>query len=236
MTTPTIARETGMPTRSSHRTTRTSAPINYSALTPHTAYITKWSEEQEPPYELIERPGRGIGYLDETLWDRDDHGVLWKRTPHLPGHGQPKFKIAHPLRQRRAMQRVLCGVCGGLADQNDEGTLWLIHDDGSRWPGWPDGAESEPPTCAPCVRVAARLCPALRHNGAVALRVRHAPISGVFGQLYRSNHGRPMPTEQMTVRYNDPKVQWVLASKLIRELVDCTVVPLEEACRNSTAN
>jgi hypothetical protein len=50
--------------------------INYSALTPHTPYVTTWSEERDPPCKIIESPGRGIAYLDETLADRDSHGVL----------------------------------------------------------------------------------------------------------------------------------------------------------------
>src|SRR6266498_5703570 len=82
------------------------ARVDYAALTAYTPYVTQWSEERDPPTRLIELPGRGIGYLDETLADRDEHGVLWYRTPSRPGHGEPLFAKVHPLRQRRTMRRL----------------------------------------------------------------------------------------------------------------------------------
>lgn len=218
-------------TRSPHHTT----PINYSALTPYTPYITQWSAEQKPSCQLIERLGRGIGYLDETLYDRDDHGVLWDRTPHRPGTGQPMFAVVHPLRQRRAMHRLLCNVCAGPADQTDDGTLWLVRDYRNDWPGWPNRmGVTEPPVCAPCVRVATRLCPSLR-KGAVAIRARHKPIVGVRGLLYRSNGRTPVAIGHETITYGDPRVRWIQARYLIRELLDCDLVPLEQVCRSSIA-
>lgn len=212
----------------------TQAPrIKHSALIPHAPYITSWSEEKAPPCQLIERPGRGVAYLDETLHDRDSHGALWLRTPSRPGHGQPQFARVHPIRQRRAMQRLLCNVCASPADRTNEGTLWLLRDFRNDWPGWPENmAVDEPPVCVSCVRLASRLCPALR-RGAVALRVRHAPIVGVHGVLYRSSGGLvPVPTEEKSIPYDDPAIHWIRAAKLLRELHDCTIVELEDLCRS----
>lgn len=210
--------------------------INYRVLTPHTPYITMWSEEQEPPRPVIERRGRGVGYLDETWFDRDDHGVLWDHAPHRPGHGQPMFAVVHPLRQRRAMHRLLCNVCGGPADQTDDGTLWLVRDYRDDWPNWPNGMGAiEPPVCAPCARVATRLCPSLR-KGAVTFRARHAPIVGVCGMLYRGDGYRLVAVGPETVTYDDPRARWVHARHLVRKLLDCTLVSLEDACPSSTAS
>jgi len=216
-----------MPNRSSSPTTR----INHSALTPHTPYITQWSGEHELPSQLIEHPGYGIAYLDENLADRDARGILWFRTPSRPGHGQPLFKEVHPLRQRRAMRRLLCGVCGKPADQIDSGVLWLLRDFRDDWPDWPNGmAAIEPPICLPCLRPASRLCPSLR-KGAVAVRVRHAPIAGVRGALYRSRGGMiPAFSDEITVAYDDPMARWVRASNLVRQLYDCTLVEIETLC------
>jgi hypothetical protein len=207
--------------------------VNYAALTPYTPYITSWSEEKDPPYQLIERPGRGIAYMDETLHDRDNRGALWLRTPWRPGSGQPQFARVHPFRQRRAMQRLLCNVCAKPADHADDGVLWLLRDFRDDWPGWPENmAVNEPPICVPCVQLAHRLCPALR-QGAVALRVRHAPIIGVHGMLYRSNSGPvPLPIGEKTIPYDDPAIGWVRAAKLVRELHDCTIVEVEALCRS----
>lgn len=212
------------------------APVNHDALKPYTPYITRWSEEPEPEALLIERPGRGIGYLDEALCDRDRRGVLWQRAVSRPGVGEPLFSQVHPLRQRRAMQRLLCNVCGKPADQSDDGVLWLVRDFRDDWPGWPENmGVTEPPVCLPCARVASRLCPALR-KGAVALRAGRAPIAGVCGLLYRGGGELgPVPMEKINVAYEDPLVRWVLAGHLLRELHDCTILEVDELCRNSTA-
>jgi hypothetical protein len=203
------------------------------ALIPYTPYITQWSAEQDPPSQLIERPGHGIAYLDETLADRDERGVLWFRTPSHPGHGHPLFNKVHPLRQRRAMRRLLCGVCANPADRTDQGVLFLLRDFRDDWPGWPENmAAIEPPVCAPCVRLATRMCPALR-KGAVAVRVRHAPIVGVRGACYRAGPGLvPQPVNEVTVAYEDPQVRWVRAINLVRELHDCTIIEADMLCRS----
>lgn len=91
-------------------------------------YITSWSAEQDLPYRLVERPGLGIGYTDESFGDRDAHGVLWQRAAVRHGVGRPEFGKVHPLRQRRAMRQLLCQVCAGPADRNYDGVLWLLRD------------------------------------------------------------------------------------------------------------
>ncbi len=194
-------------------------------------YITQWSEEVEPPSHLVERPGHGIAYLDENLTDRDDHGVLWYRTPSRPGHGHPLFRNVHPLRQRRAMRRLLCGVCGKPADRDDDGVLWLLRDFRDDWPGWPDGMGAiEPPVCLACVPLASRMCPSLR-KGAVAVRVRHAPIAGVRGALHHSTGGLTLGSSgDITVAYEDPLARWVRAINLVRQLCDCTLVEVAALC------
>src|SRR5262245_33889083 len=102
-------------------------------------YITAWSAEQSPPVVVVERPEGGIGYLDETVADRDRNGVLWLRTPFRPGQGRPEFGKVHPLRQRRTMQRLLCQVCAGPADCTEDGVLWLLQDHQKDWRSWPNG-------------------------------------------------------------------------------------------------
>lgn len=207
-------------------------PVNYEALRPYTPYIASWSEERDVPALVIERPGRGIGYADETVVDRDRHGVLWMRVRSRPGVGEPRFAMVHALRQRRTMGRLLCNVCAKPADRNEDGMLWLLKDHRGDWPDWPEHmAVTEPPVCLPCVRLSVRLCPALR-PGAVAVRSRHAPVSGVYGTLYRSGGPRPVAVDEVTVTYEDPTVRWVKAAKLVRELQDCTLVEVEALCRS----
>lgn len=187
-------------------------------------YITSWSAEQDLPSRLVERPGLGIGYADETLGDRDAHGVLWQRAAMRHGVGKPEFRRIHPLRQRRAMRQLLCQVCAGPADQNDAGVLWLLRDHRDDWHSWPEGmACVDPPTCMRCVKTATRLCPALR-RGAVTVRVREFEIAGVRGALYRNGAFGPFAVDAANFAYDDPDVRWLVASALIRELRGCTLV------------
>ena len=191
-------------------------------------YITTWSAEQDLPYRVVERPGVGVGFSDEMLGDRDSHGVLWHRAAVRHGVGRPEFGKVHPLRQRRAMRKLLCQVCAGPADKADAGVLWLMRDYRGDWPRWPEGMASvEPPTCASCVALSLRLCPALR-RGAVAVRVRSFEVAGVRGALYRRGPIAPVAVEAANLSYDDPDVRWLVASALIRELRDCVIVPFEE--------
>lgn len=190
-------------------------------------YITAWSEEQNLPYTLVERPGGGIAYRDETLADRDRNGVLWFRTPFRLGQGRPEFGRIHPLRQRQTMQRLLCQVCAGPADRTEDGVLWLLKDHREDWPSWPDHmGVTEPPICVPCVQVSLRLCPALR-RGAVVVRADSFMLAGVHGPLYRGG-SKLTATGAATVTFEDPAIRWVRAVSLVRELRDCTIIPLTD--------
>jgi hypothetical protein len=192
-------------------------------------YITTWSAEQDLPCNVVvERSGLGIGYTDELPGDRDAHGVLWHRAAIHHGVGRPEFGKVHPLRQRRAMRRLLCQVCAGPADRTDAGVLWLLRDYRGDWPRWPEGmACVEPPICVPCVPISLKLCPALR-RGAVAVRVREFEVAGVRGVLYRKGASGPVAVEAGNLFYGDPDIRWMVASALIRELRGCTLVPIKD--------
>ncbi|MFD8969198.1 hypothetical protein ACFV0C_30130 [Streptomyces sp. NPDC059568] len=57
----------------------------------------------------------------------------------------------HFLRQRRAMRKLLCQVCGGQSDRTDDGTLWVVGEDADypelHKPGY---VTTHPPLCVPC--------------------------------------------------------------------------------------
>ncbi|MPZ82134.1 MAG: hypothetical protein GEV28_17755 [Actinophytocola sp.] len=191
-------------------------------------YITTWSGEEDVPRQVVERRGLGIGFADETVLDRDRHHVLWRTRTSRPGHGRPQFGNVHPQRQRRAMRKLLCQVCAGPADQTDEGVLWLIPDLREDWPGWPARMGlDEPPVCRPCVRLSVRLCPALR-RGAAAIRARKYPIVGVWGAVYTRTVSGLQATEVRTVGFEDPAIRWTRAERLIRQVDDCDIVPLDD--------
>jgi hypothetical protein len=127
------------------------------------------------------------------------------------------------------MRRLLCQVCGGAADRNDDGVLWLLKDHRDDWAGWPNRmAVDEPPVCVECVRLSVRLCPALR-RGAAAIRAREYPVVGVRGRLFKSDGLAPVfVTDESMASYDDPAARWIQAGSLLRELHGATIVPVEQ--------
>jgi hypothetical protein len=207
---------------------RAGAPTAYAARYPNIPYIAAWSAEQPlRPGVFTDRWGR-VAYTDEVGTDRDSNGVLWTRVGLRQGQGVPQLGRIHPLRQRRVMRGLLCQVCAGPADRNEQGILWLLSDQTDRpgpdWPDWPeDTAATHPPVCLPCARVATRACPHLR-AGHVAVRVREAPISGVYGALCHPHS--PTTVDDALLDYADPRTRHLIAAQLVRKLHACTIVPL----------
>jgi hypothetical protein len=193
-------------------------------------YITNWSGERPIRTQLVAKGRSGIGYWQEQPGDRDAHGVLWIRYRHAPGAGKPEFAAVHPYRQRRAMRRLLCQCCGGPADRNDQGVLWLIGEAADRpWSG--QESTAQPPVCLPCAKVASRLCTHLRGNS-LTLRVRQAPIAGVQGTLYAPTRQGIIRVEDTSLAYDSPAVRMLVARQLFRNLLDCTVVDLDEELKS----
>jgi hypothetical protein len=125
------------------------------------------------------------------------------------------------------MTRLLCQVCGGPADRNADGVLWLI-DAAPDDPSLGRGLEhtTHPPVCLPCARTSLRHCPHL-HRASVALRVRNVALAGVSGALYVPAQPEPVAVDATEFRVGDPRLAWLLGSQLILELRDFTVTDLE---------
>lgn len=159
--------------------------IPRSLVVPH---ITSWSEEQGSLTRLVVGPRGGrLPGRDPVRPGRRRHPVA--SDADQDGGGRPDFGRVHPLRQRRVMRRLLCQVCGGPADKDERGTLWLLEDHRADWHGWPNGLlTAHPPVCVPCAREAVRFCPNLL-AGHVAVRVGASQVCGVYGVRYLP--GRP---------------------------------------------
>lgn len=177
---------------------------------------------------VVGRKRPGIAYADERSFDRDGHGVLWRREPSEPGRGLPQLGKVHGLRQRIAMGGLRCQICGGPADRNADGVLWLIdaHPDD---PHLRRGQErtAHPPVCLPCAHRSVHACPHLR-TASVALRVRAWTPYGVNGALYQPAHPTPLTVHVGHYPYGHPHLPWVLAAQLLMTLHDFTITHLEE--------
>jgi hypothetical protein len=191
-------------------------------------YVTSWSEEKKVRAKVVERPGIGIAFAEETVYDRDREGVLWASKTLRHGKGRPEFGVVHGLRQRHAMRRLLCQVCAQPADRNEDGALWLLPGYYQEAEGWPENYDlAEPPICLPCVPIATQRCPALR-KGYLGIRARNAPICGVRGLVYQPGPPGPALVGEYLVRYDHPTIHWTLADQLLRTLHNCTPVNLDQ--------
>ncbi|WP_433890191.1 hypothetical protein [Streptomyces sp. CA-111067] len=187
-------------------------------------YVTRWSGEKDLDVPVVvRRGGRGVGFAHERAFDRE-LGVLWTRTVSEPGRGRPEFGKVHSLRQRLAMGGLRCQICGGPADRNRDGVLWLLDADAHELRRG-DELTAHPPVCVPCAHQSVRGCPHLRPAW-VAVRVRSYALWGVLGVRYSSLGPEPVAVDTAQVRFGDPHLRWVRAHQLIASLGDFTVTDL----------
>ncbi|MFK4688213.1 hypothetical protein RKD22_001148 [Streptomyces pristinaespiralis] len=190
-------------------------------------YVTAWSAETYPaPTVVLHRTGRGIGYADETQYDRDMDGVLWVRQAIARGVGRALFPTVHALRQRRVVSRLLCQVCGvDTLELDPERQLFVLKEVGR--PVGEGELTTAAPVCPPCALIAVRHCPHLREH--VAAWVARPVCWGVAGILYDPNSLQPVPGEDVVqVAYDDPAIRWVLATRQVLSLQGCIAVDLND--------
>ncbi|WP_416985466.1 hypothetical protein [Streptomyces sp. T028] len=193
-------------------------------------YITAWSGERLPqPRVVLAADGiafKGSVAANGNAQGRDPSGVLWQRWALRQGDGMPEYSVVHGPRQRRAMRKLLCQVCGGPSDKNEQGYLWLL-EDYRGVAGWPEKeVTTHPPVCRACAPVAARLCPHLE-NKVVAIRAGGVLVDGVHGNLYERGGGLlPVVKEKKVVFSGDWRVRWMFANQLAATLTNVTIVDL----------
>lgn len=189
-------------------------------------YITWWDGERDVRMSVVLRGnGRGIRYTNERSFDRDWRGVLWTRVRSRPGRGKPQLGKVHSLRQRQCMTDLRCQVCGGPADRNNAGVLWIIdaHIDDLR-PGRED--TTHPPTCRPCTHRSFVACPHLRRVSTV-VRVRAWEPIAVEGLLYGPVPGGGLRAiEAGRFNFDDPFLPYVRAHQLVVRLKSFTPINL----------
>ncbi|RKN09114.1 hypothetical protein D7319_14270 [Streptomyces radicis] len=163
--------------------------------------------------------------------------MLWARCSQLLHNGvplgKPRWREVHPGRQRETMMYLRCQVCAGPASRTELGCLFLHTrpPHGTVEPGWPEGVlTTQPPVCLEHAVMASRQCPHLTDAGYVALRAKRPRLYGVFGHAYtfdrRRGRVRHVPSDG-ALPYGHPAARWYLASQLVRELRDVTVVDLD---------
>ncbi|MFE0421477.1 hypothetical protein [Streptomyces sp. NPDC058953] len=195
-------------------------------------WITPWSGAPalgEPV--VVAAGGWGIGYADESVYDRTYDGVLLARGRGRRASdvgGRPLYEEVDPRRQHRAAGELLCQVCGRKPPADLRGLLWVL----------PGGEEKEledaliltPPVCPePCAVLAVEQCPFLA-RGFTAVRVRYPRPWGYRGTLYGvDSSGRGVVRrceESVQLPHEDPRLSWLLADLAVTRFMGCSVVGL----------
>ncbi|MEV0368278.1 hypothetical protein AB0I10_00325 [Streptomyces sp. NPDC050636] len=194
-------------------------------------YVALWSGERAGlESELVVEVGRGglrLGYENERPEDRaSSSDVLCARVEQSPGVGRPLYDSMHPARQYVAMYSMKCQVCGQPASRNKDGWLFLDWRKPYDPPTWPEGAlTGMPPLCDIHARSSIAECPHLRHTEFVVLRVRTPRLWGFSGTPYMlTANGWTVKENDALLPIGDPGLRGVVASRLIRELRNVSVV------------
>ncbi|MFF7452191.1 MULTISPECIES: hypothetical protein [unclassified Streptomyces] len=212
----------------------TVAPRQFTWNDVRVPYIAPWTGEIRVQPKLERRPlqrGGGISYVDEHRLHDRQAGVLWLRMGAVRGVGTPILAGVNSHRQRQAMDRQLCQVCGSTTyDSTDERHLFLMAErEGS--PIAEGEQTASPPIHEVCAAEALRDCPHLR-KGAVAAWVKRPLPWGVAGMLHDPATLAPRPSNERRgltfVPYTSLKLLWMVAHLDVVSLHGCTSVSLDE--------
>jgi hypothetical protein len=202
-------------------------------------WMAAWTGESPIEGRLIcrPRPEAGLMYTDEHAVDRGPHDALLVRgrRPAPKGNrGKPLYAVVNYAKQRRAMRRLLCHLCGNPAHRDELGVLWLLNNVAANCePGWPEGEVTvHPPVCLGCAGRAVEECPELHKF--TALWVSDPEEYGYYGTLYTrdlSALGSPFPAfvrDRETLAFDDPLLPWLHCAQSAMALNDVTVVNLDD--------
>jgi len=161
-------------------TTDTSKLLQYQGRV--VPWVTRWSgERSKDEVQLSLNPDTQeltLGYPDGQGESREPSGILWQREG-LSRSGVPEYSQVNTYRQRSAMRKFLCQVCGHKI--NERPIQWLLAKENI------DHTESgtvltmSAPTCSSCIPVAQALCPHLNTHGWVIAKVLEYRLYGVYG-------------------------------------------------------
>jgi hypothetical protein len=202
-------------------------------------WIAPWSDEYGARSRIIARQGPAgpcVGYADEVPHADRHTGVLWQRAGVRPGGGKPDFAGVHVLRQRKAMTRLLCQVCGTSTMGRPDGRTLFVVRSTSGEPMHEGERTTAPPIHETCARQAIQDCPHLRGTWTAAL-VTVTWAWGVAGIMYDRDTLKPLPGPEEDggglehVAYDDSeRIRWIIAARDVVSLrgiepVDIDSVP-----------
>lgn len=175
-------------------------------------WVARWSGEVNRTKVRLDRlDGELVVHYPDGNADRDNSGALWMREG-IGRTGEPQFGQVSVYRQRLAMRRRKCQVCGQRIVPGP--IRWLMGTDQLTVRN--DYAITmSPPTCSDCIPLALELCPHLR-AGYTIYRVERFEEWGLFGSLYTEGEkGRPMVAKRSRVQYGSGSMTAMLAKQQV---------------------
>lgn len=168
-------------------------------------WVTRWTGEvNDDKYKVFRENNRlSIGYEDRNE-NRDEFGVLWKREG-LTRAGEPQYAEVNTYRQRAAMNKRMCQVCGSKIDERP--IRWLITQDQLHAHEEGTAITRSAPTCSPCIPLARKLCPHLK-KGSMILKVLEYDIWGIYGQAIHIDQesGKTYDLRGFHAAYKNPQL------------------------------
>lgn len=167
-------------------------------------WVTRWSGEVHPDrykYGVQMSQGKLVLCYEDRKENRDGTGVLWQREG-LTRKGRPDWASVNTYRQRSAMQKRRCQVCGNKITETP--IRWLMPIDGLEQVDEDTTITMQPPTCSECIPTALDLCPNLVRQGYMILKVIDYSMWGVFGHVVTMTEGGPRKF-QTAVSYDTSK-------------------------------
>lgn len=192
--------------------TDTSALLHYgNAVVP---WVTRWTgeypSEEDRRIELSLDPDGGLWVFqgaEGSGEEREASGILWQREGIARG-GKPEFSQVSTYRQRAAMRKRLCQVCGKKIQTPV--VNWLMAEGQLEATDRGEAITMNPPTCDGCIPVARELCPHLYAQGSTVVKVLEYELFGVYAESIRlrpseTPGGQPMVSHMpgAVIRYDD---------------------------------
>lgn len=125
------------------------------------------------------------------------------------------------------MTELKCQVCGGAPSVTEDGYLFIDWHEPYQPRSWPERAVTTlPPLCGPCALISVRQCPHIGRSSFTVLRARRPVPWGLGGAVYQpigqGSLGGPPPRGRLP--YGHPALRWIVASQLVMELREVTVL------------
>lgn len=183
-------------------------------------WVARWTGQvYGRPAQVTTIEGRSNLFYEDGHEIRDEHhGILWIREG-LTRNGDPEFAQVSAHRQRMAMRRRLCQICGGgLPD----GVInWLMHPDQLEVRQDGSTLTQSPPTCDACIPLALKLCPALKKSHQI-VKVLEYQLWGVSGLIVSVDEDRKVQQSRRNVLIQYGREGWnygaVVAKQQVVEL------------------